>query len=124
MLNLLCVDDSPDILSIMAVTLRAEGFTVTTCTNPFEGLTKLGLGAFDAIVTDFDMPELNGTSFAELARAAGYTNPIILCTGSSDLERVSTDSIDAVVSKASGTAVLGDTVHNCIQRRIRITRPP
>src|SRR5580700_5940794 len=121
MLKLLCIDDCPEVLELMTIALEADGFQVMTCTSPREGLAKLFAQNFDAVVTDLNMPDMNGLSFANHARANGYTKPIILCTGNPPAGRWRPEGIDAVVLKGSGPSVLSSTLHECISKQANVT---
>lgn len=112
--NLLCVDDSPDLLQVLASGLTADGYTVTTCLTPTEGLARLVAQRFDCVVTDFNMPRLDGMAFAAFARANGFTKPIILWTGNPNLSHQDVGAVDAVVMKGSHPSVLLDTLHHCL----------
>ena len=114
MTKLLYVDDSPDVLRLSAAILGFQGFAVTTCISPREALMKLRSQAFDAIITDYDMPDMNGISFAKRVRSEGYDGPIILCTGSPDIDTETIPGIDAIVRKGLHPLVLGVRLHECI----------
>ena len=50
--------------------LQAVGYDVTVAASAFEALAMLKDGrAFDVVVTDIEMPEMNGFEFAEALRA-------------------------------------------------------
>jgi len=117
MRKLLCVDDSSDVLQLRAASMAIAGFAVTICDNPRDGLAKLATQNFDAVVTDFHMPDLNGAEFAGCARANGYTNPIVLCTGSPTLDGQTMPAFDAIVRKGLPPSVLGSIVNDCISRK-------
>jgi two-component system chemotaxis sensor kinase CheA len=54
---------------MLAPVLKAAGYRVALATNAKEGLDALrGGGVFDCILTDIEMPEMNGFEFAEAIR--------------------------------------------------------
>ena len=116
MTKILCVDDCSDILRLWKEMLGSQGFHVVACESPGEGLTRLRKQHFDAVVSDYEMPEMNGLSFARQARANGYRRPIILCTASTLMEGKIPAGIDAVVIKGSNPLLLGSTVNRCLAR--------
>ena len=68
--TVLLVDDSAFFRNMLAPVLKAAGYRVSLATNAKEGLTVLRAGNhFDAILTDIEMPEMNGFEFAETIRA-------------------------------------------------------
>ena len=67
---ILLVDDSAFFRNMLAPVLKAAGYRVALATNAKEGLDALRGGAgFDCILTDIEMPEMNGFEFAEAIRA-------------------------------------------------------
>jgi two-component system chemotaxis sensor kinase CheA len=68
--SVLLVDDSAFFRNMLAPVLKAAGYRVSIATNAKEGLGVLRAGnRFDAILTDIEMPEMNGFEFAETIRA-------------------------------------------------------
>jgi two-component system, chemotaxis family, sensor kinase CheA len=67
--NLLLVDDSHFFRNMLAPVLKAAGYEVTTATGADEALARLKAGErFDVIVSDIEMPGMNGFEFAEAVR--------------------------------------------------------
>jgi two-component system chemotaxis sensor kinase CheA len=68
--SVLLVDDSAFFRNMLAPVLKAAGYQVRVATNAQEGLVVLRSGQeFDAILTDIEMPDMNGFEFAETVRA-------------------------------------------------------
>jgi two-component system chemotaxis sensor kinase CheA len=68
--EVLLVDDSAFFRNMLAPVLKAAGYHVATATSANEGLGVLRSGRqFDVILTDIEMPEMNGFEFAEAIRA-------------------------------------------------------
>lgn len=60
-MSVLVIDDSPTMRKFVINTLEAAGFEVTTATSGFEALKILAQDrAFKLIVTDVNMPTING----------------------------------------------------------------
>ncbi len=77
--RVLVVDDQFINRTILERQLVAYGIDVTLCRSGAEALAVLSRDAgFDLILTDHDMPEMDGLAFALKARAAGYATPIAL----------------------------------------------
>lgn len=72
--RILVVDDNIDVAEVLASLIEADGAIVISVADPEEALELLhdNPGLWSALVTDFDMPGLNG---AQLARAAGACTP-------------------------------------------------
>ena len=68
--SLLLVDDSAFFRNMLAPVLKAAGYRVRVAPNAQEGLTALRSGQnFDVVLTDIEMPDMNGFEFAETIRA-------------------------------------------------------
>ncbi|MBX9709535.1 MAG: hybrid sensor histidine kinase/response regulator [Xanthobacteraceae bacterium] len=78
--DVLLVDDSAFFRNMLAPVLKAAGYRVATAGSANEGLNVLRSGRqFDVILTDIEMPGMNGFEFAEAIRADQRTGatPII-----------------------------------------------
>ncbi len=78
--TVLLVDDSAFFRNMLAPVLKAAGYRVSVATNAQEGLGVLRSGQkFDVVLTDIEMPDMNGFEFAEVIRADRKlsTTPII-----------------------------------------------
>lgn len=68
--TVLLVDDSAFFRNMLAPVLKAAGYRVSVAQSGQEGLTVLRSGQqFDVILTDIEMPEMNGFEFAEAIRS-------------------------------------------------------
>jgi two-component system chemotaxis sensor kinase CheA len=68
--SVLLVDDSAFFRNMLAPVLKAAGYRVRVATGAQEGLAVLRSGQpFDVVLTDIEMPEMNGFEFAESIRA-------------------------------------------------------
>ena len=77
--SFLVVDDSIIMRRLVTMTLRKMGCTrITDAPNGLVGLEKLAAGGFDLVLTDIDMPEMNGLEFIARARAAHADLPIVI----------------------------------------------
>jgi two-component system chemotaxis sensor kinase CheA len=78
--SVLLVDDSAFFRNMLAPVLKAAGYRVRLANNAQEGLVALRSGLqFDAVLTDIEMPDMNGFEFAEVIKADQRLNamPII-----------------------------------------------
>ncbi|NLH80420.1 MAG: hybrid sensor histidine kinase/response regulator [Phyllobacteriaceae bacterium] len=67
--SLLFIDDAPFFRNLLGPVLKAAGYRVTVCDSAVEALSMLEDGRrFDVIVSDIEMPEMNGFEFAEAVR--------------------------------------------------------
>ena len=86
--KILTVDDSASIRLTTRVTLSNAGYTVTEAVDGMDGLNKLKAGEFDLVVTDLNMPNMDGlTMIRELRKLPAHTGvPVIFLTTESDGE--------------------------------------
>ena len=78
--SVLLVDDSAFFRNMLAPVLKAAGYKVRVAGGAQEGLVALRSGqAFDVVLTDIEMPDMNGFEFAEVIRADAHLSamPII-----------------------------------------------
>jgi two-component system chemotaxis sensor kinase CheA len=78
--TVLYVDDSPFFRNMLAPVLKAAGYKVRVASSAQEGLTMLRSGqSVDVVLTDIEMPDMNGFEFAETIRADSHLSsmPII-----------------------------------------------
>jgi len=81
-LSLLYVDDEPHLLNLGKLFLEREGaFAVDTLTSAAEALKRLSTERYDAVISDYQMPEMDGITFLKRLRASGNTTPFIIFTG-------------------------------------------
>ena len=58
--TLLCVDDNQSSLKICKMVLEDFGYKILTCSSAREGLEVFASNAIDAVILDYQMPEMNG----------------------------------------------------------------
>jgi PAS domain S-box-containing protein len=81
-IHVLCVDDEPDVLELGKVLLEKRNeFSVDTALSAPAALEILSRKTYDAIVADYQMPEMNGIDFLKKVRDLDKTVPFILLTG-------------------------------------------
>lgn len=81
MAKILVVDDDKGLLRMIRDWLMFEHHLVETSDSGSAALDRLGLGEYDAIVLDWDLPEMSGIEVMKEFRARGGTTPILMLTG-------------------------------------------
>lgn len=86
MTKVMLVDDSATILMSMSAILKKEGFQVATATDGQDALGKVGAEKPDLIISDLNMPRMDGMTFIkEVRKAPGMRfTPILMLTTESD----------------------------------------
>ncbi|MCX6697173.1 MAG: PAS domain S-box protein, partial [Methanoregula sp.] len=81
-IRVLYVDDEPLLLEVGKQFLEKSGdFAVTTATSAPDAIRLLEQETFDTIVSDYQMPEMDGIEFLKQIKAEGNTTPFIIITG-------------------------------------------
>jgi CheY-like chemotaxis protein len=78
----LVVDDDKTVREAISQIVALLGFKVDQASNGTEALTKFSQRGFDLILTDFQMPEMDGLGLASRIKVDSPTTPVVLITGS------------------------------------------
>jgi putative nucleotidyltransferase with HDIG domain len=90
--KVLCVDDEPNILSALRRMLSLEGFEVFTADSGAQALELLARESVNVIISDMQMPGMNGTELLEKIRQQWPHTMRLMLTGASDVS----GAIDAI----------------------------
>lgn len=88
--TVLVVDDSITIRQMVSFTLKQAGFGVLEATDGQDALERLEGAAIDLVITDLNMPRLDGIGFIRQMRkraASKYTPVLMLTTESQEAKR-------------------------------------
>ena len=119
--RVLLVDDSPFFRNLLTPLLTVAGYEVTAVENPAEAFTLQEAGHdFDAIVSDIEMPGMNGFEFVAKLRTGGRWSqlPVVAMSSHStprDLDRGRQAGFTDYVPKFNREALL-DTLHQSLNR--------
>ena len=80
--KVLIVDDSASIRQMVEMTLKESGYDVTVAKDGLEALNLCKTRSFDFVLTDQNMPNMDGLTFIKSARtlAARARTPIVMLT--------------------------------------------
>jgi two-component system, chemotaxis family, chemotaxis protein CheY len=88
MKNILAVDDSKTMRDMVSFTLKEAGFNVTEAVDGVDGLNKAKGGRFDVVITDVNMPNMDGITLVKHLRAeANFRSTPIFTTESEQGKR-------------------------------------
>ena len=84
--KILIVDDSPSIRQVVGITLRGAGYEVIEAVDGKDALSKLDGQKIDLILSDVNMPNMDGLSLAKAVREnPNYKfTPILMLTTETD----------------------------------------
>ena len=125
-IRVLYVDDEPALLELGKIFLEESGqFSVDVITSAPAALALLNSKTYDAIIADYQMPEMNGIEFLKRVRTSGNTIPFILFTGRGREEVVIqalNEGADFYLQKGgeqqSQYAELAHKIRQAVQRRL------
>ena len=95
--RLLVVDDEPNIVELLAASLRFSGFEVATAASGLEAIETARTFRPDLLVLDVMMPDLDGFGVVRRLRAEGLRTPVVFLTAR-----------DATEDKVMGLTLGGD----------------
>ncbi len=89
MKRILTVDDSASVRQMVSFTLRKAAYEVVEAVDGKDGLGKVSSGKFDLIITDLNMPNMDGIEMmAAIRKLPGYSfTPMLMLTTESQAER-------------------------------------
>jgi len=87
--KILAVDDSKTMRDMVTFTLKGAGYEVVDAEDGKHALTKLDGNKFDAVITDLNMPNMNGFDLIRALRAnpAYKMAPILMLTTEGDEDK-------------------------------------
>ena len=100
--NVLIVDDSSTMRKIVTRSLRQAGFVVDEifeAADGVEGLNSLDANKVDLILSDINMPNMDGLEFVKSVRGKGNKVPIVMITTEGGEDVIN----EAIASGASGS---------------------
>jgi FixJ family two-component response regulator len=85
--KVLLVDDEQDFLEALATRMEDRGMDVSTTTSAADALKKVEAGAYDAVVLDLNMPEMDGLEVLKAMKEKRPELQIILLTGYATVQK-------------------------------------
>ena len=109
MCNVLVIDDENFISDLLHKALTIYGYTVATASGGYDGLRMFEEGSFDLVITDINMPDIDGIEVAKSIRRSNKPHtPIIAMSGTPWV--INDNGFDCTIAKPFSMKVLMDTV--------------
>lgn len=96
--EVLLVDDNPHILTTLASVLADSGYRVTTALGGQEALDLLHQKPFDLVLTDLNMPGVDGIAVLRSAKGPGANIKVVVMTASA----LPSSTLSLIVGEANG----------------------
>jgi CheY-like chemotaxis protein len=124
--RILILDDNCFGLSARKGVLHELGHEVVTSSSPQEALEICARQAFDVIVTDYRMPDMDGIEFISQLRQQGIQVPVVLISGFTDTLGLNEENTgaDVVLQKSANEVPHLIRSVNAILRKQLAKKPP
>ena len=118
-LRILCIDDEPELRQLLHDVLEVHNHKVAVAPGGKEGLELFlsslnGPEAFEVVITDLGMPDMDGHHVARAVKSASPNTPVIMLTGWGTMMKAEGESapeVDAVLGKPPRIAELNALLH-------------
>jgi sigma-B regulation protein RsbU (phosphoserine phosphatase) len=110
MAKILVVDDDSLIRDIIGMVLEDQGYDIRKAGNGAEAITSHGGDPVDLIVSDMNMPEVDGLELIKALRGGGDPVPVIILTGNSEIAT----AIEALNSGASDYLLKDENIQDTV----------
>jgi len=87
MYSILIVDDEPNYLIVLSELLKEEGFEVFTAPGGTQGLEIIRDADLDLVITDMQMPGMDGLEFLQAIKEIYPQLPVIMITAYAEIEK-------------------------------------
>ena len=87
MYSILIVDDEPNYLVVLSELLRDEGYEIFTAANGREGLQVVRDADLDLVITDMQMPEMDGMQLLREVKELNRELPVLMITAYAQVEK-------------------------------------
>lgn len=121
MIRILVVDDDSFVLDMLSSILEASGYQILTAKNGLEALELCRADqGIDLIVSDVNMPEMDGILLIKTLREQGFDVPIIMVTSVSSIsvavDALSSGAIDYVLKDEGIQETINITVKRALEK--------
>jgi two-component system, cell cycle response regulator CpdR len=112
--KILVVDDNNDLRIVVAKMLSQLGYEVSSADSGENGLGVFFKNKFDIVLSDYEMPGMDGVAFACSVKKSSPRTPVVIMTGAEKeivFSRMNT-AVDKVISKPFTLAEIDETIQD------------
>jgi PAS domain S-box-containing protein len=84
--KILLIDDEPDIVRVLGISLKADGYQVIPALSGAEGLEAFAKNKPEIVITDIKMPGMDGIEVLEKIKTIDPNTEVIIITGHGDID--------------------------------------
>jgi DNA-binding response OmpR family regulator len=120
-MKLLLVEDHVDSANLLVRLFTSYGYDVVHKTHGLDGLKAARQESFDAVLLDFDLPDIDGSQVGLLLRSATRKAPMIALTAKTDKttrNKAKAFGFDAFIGKPWDVVELMNTLQELISHRV------
>jgi CheY-like chemotaxis protein len=123
--TLLWIDDYEPGLELYRAIFESYGFRVLAASSGEAGLRLAARNHVDVVVSDYEMPKMNGEEVALEIKAVNPGTPVVIFSGSMLVSHRALRAVDACCDKAGSRDQLLATIHTLLQaKRSPALQPP
>ena len=117
--TLLCVDDDPGIRELYEAMLGSHGYEVLLAEGGYEALNlfRSRKKEIDAVISDYEMPGMNGAQLAAELKRYDPDIPVIVISGSLPVLEETPYFVDAAVPKGASVEKIVDHIEALLEAR-------
>jgi CheY-like chemotaxis protein len=116
--QVLVVDDNEAVRDVLSRVFSSLGYSVTVAVNGLEGGTFFLTGSYDLVVTDLQMPLMNGWELSRLVKERSPETPVVVitgCPGETHRGAMERNCVDAVIPKPFRIEEIERTVRSLVK---------
>ena len=112
--KILVVDDNNDLRIVVSKMLSRLGYEVSSADSGENGLSIFLKNKFDIVLSDYEMPGMDGVALACSVKKSSPRTPVVIMTGAGKETVFSREStaVDEVISKPFTLAEIDETIQN------------
>jgi len=116
--KILIIDDNNDLRMVVSKMLSRLGYEVSSADSGENGLGLFCKDKFDIVLSDYEMPGMDGVALAYSVKKSSPCTPVVIMTGAGKETVISRKStaVDEVISKPFTLAQIKKTIQNLAGR--------